>query len=92
MPLFDFDYALEVHSGLQNWILVEGNPENFQIEKPVVYIQNEDPEFIQRAVFVREADDTVNMSMNDAPRIINLDMAYMKILYVRPTYGEYPDA
>jgi hypothetical protein len=48
MPPFDFEYALEAHSGLTGWILIEGNPENFVPGKPVVYIQNSDPAYIQK--------------------------------------------
>lgn len=92
MPLFDFDYALEMHSGLTDWILIEGNPEHFSMGTPVVYIQNRDPEFIQKATFVKNDDGTVNMEMNDRLRIVGVDMEYMKILYTRPAYGEYPDA
>jgi hypothetical protein len=85
MQPFDFEYALYLHSGLEGWILLEGNPDNFQPGKPVVYIQNKDPEFIQRAVFTLEPDETVNMALNDNQRIVGVEIPYMKILYTRDT-------
>ena len=83
MPPFDFLHCLEMHSGLQGWILLEGNPDNFLPGKPIVFLQNSNPEFIQRAVFTLEPDNTVNMSLNDQQRIVSVDMAYMQILYKR---------
>jgi len=87
MQPFDFLNCLEMHSGLTYWILIEGNPENFLPGKPVVFIQNADPDFIQRAVFTLEPDNTVNMALNDNQRIVGVEIPYMKILYKRDGDG-----
>ena len=83
MQPFDFTHCLEMHSGLTGWILVEGNPENFVPGPAVIYIQNSDPAFIQRAVFTVEPDNTVDMSLNENQRIVGVELAYMQILYKR---------
>lgn len=82
LPPFDFEYALELHTGLQGWILVEGNPENFAPNSPIFYEQRAtDP--AQRAVFVVDAQGVVDMAINGRPCITQVEMVYMRVLYKR---------
>ena len=88
-PPFDFVHALEMHSGLTGWKLVTGNPEAWLPGIPIVFEYDADPQFIQKASFTIDRDPcggtdmVVNMSMNDSPRIMGLNLDYAKILYAR---------
>lgn len=86
MPPFDFEYALELHTGLRDWTLVEGDPENFVPGVPVVFEQSrQDAEHVQRAVFTLDAQGVVNMAINGRPCITEVEMIYMRVLYKRGT-------
>lgn len=83
---FDYEYVLYSHSGLCEWNLKQGDPENLTPDSPVVYAYGLDPEYPQIATFTINAANEVFMSINGHQMIISVELQQMPWLYYNPDF------
>lgn len=77
MNTYDLQYVCHMFTGLVNWELVSGDPNNVTPDSPVTYVQG-DPMFPQKAVFTTNEFDEFFLSINDQPRIVAAERGFME--------------